>query len=61
MECDYCDRKFKYKKSFTHHKLEVHGMLDEDVPLSMLIADMDEKSEEAGQDNLKSGIKKLFT
>lgn len=30
MECDYCDRKFKYKKSFLHHMHQEHGMDDFD-------------------------------
>ncbi|CAG9865144.1 unnamed protein product [Phyllotreta striolata] len=28
MECDYCDRKFKYRKSFIHHMHAEHGMSD---------------------------------
>ncbi|KAJ8960781.1 hypothetical protein NQ318_020075 [Aromia moschata] len=28
MECDFCDRKFKYKKSFVHHMQVEHGMSD---------------------------------
>ncbi|XP_023017036.1 uncharacterized protein isoform X2 [Leptinotarsa decemlineata] len=30
MECDYCDRKFKYRKSFVHHMQVEHGMSDVD-------------------------------
>lgn len=42
-ECEFCDRKFKYKKSFVHHMQVEHGMSDvgsdiddktEDLPLS---------------------------
>ncbi|KAK4879195.1 hypothetical protein RN001_007341 [Aquatica leii] len=29
MECEFCDRKFKYKKSFVHHLQTEHGMSDE--------------------------------
>ncbi|KAF5269165.1 hypothetical protein FQR65_LT02465 [Abscondita terminalis] len=29
MECEFCDRKFKYKKSFIHHLQTEHGMSDE--------------------------------
>uniref|UniRef100_A0A1Y1L696 Protein krueppel n=2 Tax=Photinus pyralis TaxID=7054 RepID=A0A1Y1L696_PHOPY len=28
MECEFCDRKFKYKKSFIHHLQMEHGMTD---------------------------------
>lgn len=38
MECEFCDRKFKYKKSFSHHMHTEHGMSDDsDVPLSAYI------------------------
>lgn len=37
-ECEFCDRKFKYRKSFIHHMQTEHGMSDEsDVPLSAYI------------------------
>lgn len=29
-ECEFCDRKFKYKKSFVHHMQVEHGMSDVD-------------------------------
>lgn len=39
MECEFCDRKFKYKKSFNHHMQTEHGMSDEsDVPLSAYVS-----------------------
>lgn len=28
MECEYCDRKFKYKKSFVNHMKVEHGISD---------------------------------
>lgn len=38
MECEFCDRKFKYKKSFAHHMQTEHGMSDDsDVPLSTYV------------------------
>ncbi|KAF5288591.1 hypothetical protein FQA39_LY15370 [Lamprigera yunnana] len=29
MECEFCDRQFKYKKSFVHHLQVEHGMFEE--------------------------------
>lgn len=38
MQCEFCDRQFKYKKSFSHHMHTEHGISeDSDVPLSSLI------------------------
>lgn len=34
MECDYCDRKFKYKKSFLHHMVEEHAIVQEEIPIN---------------------------
>lgn len=28
MECEYCDRKFKYRKSFVNHMQVEHGISD---------------------------------
>lgn len=44
IECEFCDRKFVYKKSYTHHMQTEHGMSDDsdDVPLSTYVS----KSEE---------------
>lgn len=30
MECEYCDRKFKYRKSFVNHMQIEHGISDAD-------------------------------
>lgn len=49
MECEFCDRKFKYRKSFMHHMQTEHGMSDEsDVPLSTYVTKPD--------DNIKNEI-----
>lgn len=46
MECEFCDRKFKYKKSFNHHMQTEHGMSDEsDVPLSAYVTKLNIKKE----------------
>lgn len=39
VECEFCDRKFVYKKSYTHHMHTEHGMSDDsdDLPLSTYI------------------------
>lgn len=39
MECEFCDRKFVYRKSYTHHMHTEHGVSDDsdDVPLSTLV------------------------
>ncbi|GJQ86443.1 hypothetical protein Trydic_g10350 [Trypoxylus dichotomus] len=43
MQCEFCDRKFKYKKSFSQHMHNEHGISDEsDVPLSTLLGKKDE-------------------
>ncbi|KAJ8920878.1 hypothetical protein NQ315_015671 [Exocentrus adspersus] len=33
MECDFCDRKFRYRKSFVHHMQIEHGMSDTESDL----------------------------
>ncbi|XP_018333380.1 zinc finger protein 678 isoform X2 [Agrilus planipennis] len=39
MECEFCDRKFKYRKSFTHHIQLEHGMSDDnDIPLVSVLS-----------------------
>lgn len=38
MECEFCDRVFKYKKSFTHHMLVEHGMSDDNDLQNVLVA-----------------------
>lgn len=48
MECEFCDRKFVYKKSYTHHMHTEHGMSEDsdDAPLSTLIDKLEPKREE---------------
>ncbi|XP_022904694.1 zinc finger protein 271-like [Onthophagus taurus] len=49
MQCEFCDRKFKYKKSFTHHMQTEHGISDDsDTPLSILVAKNERKSSTRG-------------
>lgn len=55
MECEYCDRKFKYKKSFTHHMMEEHGMLDDDIPLNALINAVASETESGNQSEQVDG------
>ncbi|XP_050501833.1 zinc finger protein 852-like [Diabrotica virgifera virgifera] len=43
MECDYCDRKFKYRKSFLHHMQQEHGMEEMD-------SDTDKKNKSDAKD-----------
>ena len=39
MVCEFCDRKFKYRKSFQHHMESEHGVSDDDdIPLSALVS-----------------------
>jgi KRAB domain-containing zinc finger protein len=53
MECEFCDRKFKYKKSFNHHMQTEHGMSDEsDVPLSAYISKISNKDTESTKEEL---------
>ncbi|KAG5885376.1 hypothetical protein JTB14_023763 [Gonioctena quinquepunctata] len=54
MECDYCDRKFKYKKSFVHHMQAEHGMSDVDSDIEKVASlnkTKDEKGEEVAEGN----------
>ncbi|CAH0557337.1 unnamed protein product [Brassicogethes aeneus] len=37
MECEFCDRRFKYKKSFAHHMQVEHGMSDENDDFSAYV------------------------
>lgn len=47
MECEFCDRKFKYRKSFNHHMQTEHGMSDDsDVPLSSFVPKLEVSIEE---------------
>lgn len=46
MECEFCDRKFKYKKSFLHHLVEEHGMFDEDNSVNVLQISCKENKDE---------------
>lgn len=50
MECEFCDRKFVYRKSYTHHMHTEHGVSDDsdDAPLSSLI----DKSDKSKDDEL---------
>lgn len=48
MECDFCDRKFKYRKSFVHHMQVEHGMSD---------TESDFASTEGGPDKSNSELK----
>lgn len=57
MECEFCDRKFKYKKSFEQHMQSEHGMsIDEedDTPLSELLVKHNIKSENITDKSLES-------
>ncbi|KAI4465900.1 hypothetical protein MML48_3g00019620 [Holotrichia oblita] len=61
MQCEFCDRKFKYKKSFSQHMQNEHGISDEsDVPLSNLIEKneiiADEKATTLQKENDANGI-----
>lgn len=52
LECEFCDRKFKYKKSFNHHIQTEHGMSDDsDVPLSVLASKSDSNQEDKHEDD----------
>ncbi|XP_017785435.1 PREDICTED: zinc finger protein 2 homolog isoform X2 [Nicrophorus vespilloides] len=51
MECEFCDRKFKYKKSFDHHMSSEHGIAedddeDSDTPLSEFVKNSSSMNEE---------------
>lgn len=49
-ECEFCDRKFKYKRSFAHHVQTEHDLSDDsDVPLSVYIAKRGPKENEENQ------------
>lgn len=65
MECEFCDRKFKYKKSFAHHMQTEHGMSDDsDVPLSAYVVKVSESKEKeeksAADDTEQSGKLKFY-
>lgn len=50
MECEFCDRVFKYKKSFNHHLQVEHGMANEvdTVTSPSKLEDNEERIEEGG-------------
>lgn len=59
MECEFCDRKFKYRKSFNHHMQTEHGMSDDsDVPLSSFVPKLEVtiEEEEVGKFQYLNGI-----
>lgn len=65
MQCEFCDRKFKYKKSFSQHMQNEHGISDEsDVPLSNLIEKnesiADEETTTHQKENDANGINLLI-
>lgn len=47
MECEFCDRRFVYRKSYVHHMHTEHGMSDDsdDTPLSALVEKAEEKND----------------
>lgn len=51
MVCEFCDRMFKYKKSFNHHMQSEHGILDDnDMSLANLAENFKKETEEAGSE-----------
>ncbi|XP_057665944.1 zinc finger protein 420-like isoform X1 [Diorhabda carinulata] len=59
MECDYCDRKFKYKKSFLHHMHQEHGMDDFDSDFDKVDGDKLKKiksESKDGQEHTNMGV-----
>lgn len=60
MECEYCDRKFKYRKSFVNHMQIEHGISDTDSDVekvTLVIEKTEEQQEEVVNSNtdIKSG------
>lgn len=55
LECEFCDRKFVYKKSYTHHMHSEHGVSDDsdDVPLSTLISKSEVKKNDVTETEVK--------
>lgn len=45
MECEYCDRKFKYRKSFVNHMHIEHGISDAESDAEK-VSSVTEKMEE---------------
>lgn len=54
MECDFCDRKFKYRKSFVHHMQVEHGMSDTESDFASVDAGVDK---DAGIDKPNPDVK----
>lgn len=59
MECDYCDRKFKYRKSFVNHMQVEHGISDTEVDAEKvdLIAERMEEDREAVENIIDTNTK----
>lgn len=57
MQCEFCDRKFKYKKSFTQHMSIEHGI---DVDEEDLIVEPVVKRKRRQVNDVKEDSSKLF-